>query len=253
MKRLGCSVLIVVASVMMSSQMHAQATASSDIDPDAMTALTSMGTYLRSLKAFQVEAITTKDDVLDNGQQVQYDTHVDVVASMPDRFRISVNGPRQQRIYLYDGKTFTIFAQRVNYYAEVPAPDTVGKLASVLDEKYDIHLPLEDLFYWGTPRSDVAAITSAIDVGPTEVGGITCEQYAFRQPGLDWQIWIQLGDFPLPKKLVITTLTDEARPVYTAVLTWNLAPSYNDAAFQFDPPGDAHKIAIAPADASTGN
>ena len=44
-----------------------------------------------------------------------------------------------------------------------------------------------------------------IDVGPTEVGSITCEQYAFRQPGLDRQIWIQLGDFPLPKKLVITT------------------------------------------------
>lgn len=252
MKRLNFCALILMASAMMSTQMWAQAAATSDIDPDAMAALNSMGSYLRSLKAFQVQAVTTKDDVLDNGQQIQYDTHIDLVASMPDRFRIAVDGPRQQRLYLFDGKNFTIFAQRVNYYATVPAPDTVGKLAAVLDDQYDIHLPLEDLFYWGTPRSLSGQITSAIDVGPTEVGGITCEQYAFRQPGLDWQIWIQLGDFPLPKKLVITTLTDEARPVYSAVLTWNLAPSYNQAAFEFDPPKDAEKIVLANAEAATG-
>ena len=45
--------------------------------------------------------------------------------------------------------------------------------------------------------------------------------------------------------MVITTTTDEARPQQTSVLTWNLAPSYNDAAFVFDPPTDAHKIVFA--------
>ena len=29
------------------------------------------------------------------------------------------------------------------------------------------------------------------------------------------------------------------------MLTWNLAPSYNDAAFVFDPPADAQKIVFA--------
>ena len=54
-------------------------------------------------------------------------------------------------------------------------------------------MPLEDLFTWGTPQSKEKEITSAIDVGPTPIHGITCEQYAFRQKGVDWQIWIQLG------------------------------------------------------------
>ena len=79
-------------------------------------------------------------------------------------------------------------------------------------------------------------ITAAMDVGPSDVGGTTCEHYAFRQEEIDWQIWIQMGDHPLPRKLVITTKTDEARPQHTAVYTWNLAPSYNDPAFEFDPP-----------------
>jgi hypothetical protein len=46
---------------------------------------------------------------------------------------------------------------------------------------------------------------------------------------------------------VITTTTDPAKPRFTSVMTWNLAPSYNDAAFAFVPPKDAKKIALAEA------
>jgi len=222
------------------------------INADAIAALNSMGSYLRALKAFQVEAVTTKDDVLDDGELIQFDTHVNLLARMPDRLRIEVTSSRQHRLYFYDGKNFTLYAQRVNYYATVPAPATVGKLAEEVDDKYGIQLPLEDLFYWGGPKSKVGDITGAIDVGPAEVGGVTCEQYAFRQPGLNWQIWIQQGEFPLPRKLVLSTLTDEARPQYSSVLQWNLAPSFNEAAFQFDPPTDAQKIVFAGANASDG-
>lgn len=92
---------------------------------------------------------------------------------------------------------------------------------------------------------NTSQITEGTDIGPATVEGVTCEHYAFRQPGLDWQIWIQLGDHPLPRKLVLTTLADEARPQHTEVLNWNLAPSYDEATFTFDPPDDARKIVFA--------
>jgi hypothetical protein len=111
-------------------------------------------------------------------------------------------------------------------------------------EDYDIEVPLVDLFMWGTDESAVKKITSASDIGPSTVEGVTCEHYAFRQEGLDWQIWIQLGDFALPRKLVLSTLTDDAKPRHTSVLTWNLAPSYNEAAFTFDPPQGAARITM---------
>jgi hypothetical protein len=269
MKRLSILALVTIASLMLLAQFRTQPAAAknsttstpakkaaaaddSAINADAIAALNSMGTYLRTLKAFQVNAVTTKDDVLDDGQLIQFDTHVDLLARMPDRLRVEVTSSRQHRLYFYDGTNFTLYAQRVNYYATVPAPPTVGKLADVLSDKYGIELPLEDLFYWGGPQSKVGAITGAIDVGPAEVGGVTCEQYAFRQPGLNWQIWIQQGEFPLPRKLVISTLTDEARPQYSSVINWNLAPSFNEAAFTFDPPSDAQKIVFATTDAPSG-
>ncbi len=169
----------------------ASAAGNSGIDPDAVAALKSMSSYLRTLKAFQVKAVVTRDDVLDDGELIQYDTHVDLLARMPDRLRVEVTSSRRQRLYFYDGKSFTLYAERVNYYATVPAPPTIGKLSDVLHDKYDIDLPLEDLFLWAGPESKIGEITGAFDVGPAEVGGITCEQYAFRQPGLNWQIWIQ--------------------------------------------------------------
>jgi len=42
------------------------------IEPEAMAALTNMGGYLRSLKAFQVDAVTSAEDVLEDGQKVQF-------------------------------------------------------------------------------------------------------------------------------------------------------------------------------------
>jgi len=211
----------------------------------AMAALDGMAAYLRTLKTYQVQAATTTDEVLDDGQTVQYTGTTNIVVQMPNRLFADVSSDRSRRTYLYDGKTFTLWARRVGYYATVPAPATLRELADVLSDKYDIEVPLSDLFLWGAPGWNTADITAARDLGPSEVGGTTCQHYAFRQEGVDWQIWIQKGDFPLPRKLVITTMTDEARPQHTAVYTWNLAPSVNDAAFTFTPPSDARKIVLA--------
>ena len=236
-------VLAICASVPLKAQ-EPSPQKSDLIDPDAMGALNTMGTYLRSLKDFQVTATITSEDVLTDGEKLTY-THTTSVLSAPNKLRIETDGDQKSRLILYDGKKFTFFARRAGYYATVDAPPTTGELIDVASDKYGIEIPLLDLFLWGGPRASSNEITEASDFGPADVGGITCEHYSFRQPGLDWQVWIQLGNHPLPKKLVLTTTTDDARPQHTSVFIWNLAPSYNDAAFVFDPPADAQKIVFA--------
>jgi len=243
-KRWLYSMLILGFSLSLSAQTSPVQKA--DIEPGAMAALGKMGTYLRTLKAFQVKAVETVDDVLDNGQTVQSNRVIDMVAVRPNRFRVDIKSDDKNPILFYDGKNFTVYASLLNYYATVPAPPTIAEVIKHVQEKFDIDFPLVDLFYWGAPESTEAQeITSALDIGPSSVEGITCEQYAFRQNGLDWQIWIQQGDYPLPRKLILITTDEDARPRFTQVLTWNLAPSFNDEAFTFDPPQDAQKIAIA--------
>jgi hypothetical protein len=223
----------------------------SDIDPDAMDALNKMGAYLRSLKAFQVDSESSNDDVLDDGEIITDTRSSTLLAVSPNLLRAELKGDDRNTFLFYDGKNFTVYGKLLNYYATVPAPPTTAKLVDQIYNEYGIEIPLVDLFKWGNDEAAIKKITSAIDVGPSSVQGITCEHYAFRQEGLDWQIWIQLGDFPLPKKFVIRTLTDDARPQHTSNLVWNLTPSYNEAAFTFDPPTGAERIPLKDLNADT--
>ena len=215
------------------------------VEPDAIAAIEKMGGYLRTLTSYQVDATISTEEVLTNGQKVTFHNVTHVLARMPDRLRVSVQGDRRNRLYVYDGREFTMLARSANYYATAPAPPTIRELANVLEEKFGLEMPLADLFRWGGPESDTGAITSAMFVGVSPVAGVNCGHYAYRQKGLDWQVWIQQGDYPRPRRLVLTTVTDEARPQYVATLDWNLAPSLNESAFTFVPPAGAGRVVFA--------
>jgi hypothetical protein len=213
------------------------------MDTAAINALDRMGRYLNGVREMEVSATITIEHVLEDGQKVQNSASADLVAVRPNRLRLAVNGDRHQRLFLYDGKTFVLWAPTLRYYATAAAPESIIQLADTLEERFDIELPLVDLFRWGTPAAPLSDIQGARDLGPAAVGGITCQHYAFRQDGLDWEVWIQKGEHPLPRRLVLNTLTDDARPQYTATYTWNLAPSYNNDSFTFVAPPDARAIA----------
>lgn len=217
------------------------------VAPEATRALNQMGEYLRTLKSFQVKAVISRESVMLDGQKVQFDGTADLLVQRPNRLRLEMKSDRSERHFFFDGKTFTLFAPRTSYYATVAAPPTIGQLADTLETRFDIELPLVDLFRWGTPEGVDGNLTAANYIGPSQIEGVTCEQYAFRQNGVDWQVWVQSGEFKLPRKVVITTTTDEARPQYSAVYTWNLAPSFDDAAFAFVPDKDDHRIVLADA------
>jgi hypothetical protein len=135
------------------------------------------------------------------------------------------------------------------YYASVPAPPTIRETLELAAQKYELEVPLADLFFWGTDEARLGDIQSAINVGPGTIDGVLCDHYAFRQEGVDWQLWIERGDAPLPRKLVITTTEEETQPQYAAQLTWNLTPQLDNQMLTFTPPEDAHQIVLCKADA----
>src|SRR5262245_44719283 len=93
-----------------------QTPASPSLDQGAMAALGKMGTYMRTLGAFQIHSTTSREDVLDDGQKIASDGVVDILVRRPDRFMAEINTDAQHRMFFYDGKTFTIWARRMNYY-----------------------------------------------------------------------------------------------------------------------------------------
>ena len=81
-------------------------------------------------------------------------------------------------------------------------------------------------------------------IGPSKCGNAVCDHVAVRQQGVDWQVWIERGKTPLPRKLVITTLDEPSQPQYVAVMTWDLAPRFDATTFRFKAPSGAHRIPI---------
>jgi hypothetical protein len=80
-------------------------------------------------------------------------------------------------------------------------------------------------------------------VGSSTVGGVEVHHLAFRGSVVDWQIWIEKGDRPLPRKYVITSKWIAGAPQFTAVFSdWNTAAKLDDAQFAFSPPPEAQKI-----------
>jgi hypothetical protein len=66
---------------------------------------------------------------------------------------------------------------------------------------------------------------------------------AFRGNEVDWQIWIQEGSKPLPKKFIITSKWLTGAPQFTVVAKkWDLSPKLTEDFFTFVPPQDGQKI-----------
>jgi hypothetical protein len=212
------------------------------VDPQAIKALEHMGGFLRGLPAFAITAETTTDEVLANGQKIQLSSEAEVRARRPDKLRVDIKSDRKQRQLFYDGKTFTVNGPAGGYYASFAAPPTLAQTISTAEHRYDVEIPLVDLFYWGTDKSGLKDIQSAIDIGPATIDGVETEQYAFKQRDVDWQVWIEKGDRPLPRKIVITSTQAPAQPQHVAVLDWNLKPNVSNAVFAFNPPKDSHRI-----------
>ncbi|HEX3139458.1 MAG TPA: DUF2092 domain-containing protein [Rhizobacter sp.] len=220
--------------------------AANPVDPGAIQALKDMGTYLQTLKRFQVSTDLTGERVLADGQKLQHHAGATLDVSRPNKLRARMSSARSERVLYYDGKNVTLFTPAQKYYSTVAFSGSLGELVSKLEERYALEIPLSDMFLWGTPAAPLDKIESAMNAGQDFIGADLCDHFAFRQGPFDWQLWITTGSTPLPRKLVITNRSDEARPQSVSLITWNLKPASTDASFVFTPPAGAKAIEILP-------
>jgi hypothetical protein len=212
------------------------------VDPAAVQALKDMGAYLQTLRRYQVSLDLTGERVLQDGQKLMHSASAELYVAQPNRIRASTSTATSRRVLSYDGKKVTLLFPDSNYYSSVDFSGTVAELVGRLRSNYNVELPAADLFAWGTPAAPVEGLESAMNAGQAIVNGTLCNQYAFRQAGIDWQIWLSASGNPLPMKLVVTSLADDSRPQSVTEFHWNLKPKFQDSAFTFVPPAGAKPV-----------
>ncbi|MBO9519817.1 MAG: DUF2092 domain-containing protein [Porphyrobacter sp.] len=221
----------------------AQSTASA-VDPAATAAAQRMRDYLRSLQSFEVRAQATAEEPLDSGGKVQVSNRVRYEYRAPDRLFAEWQSDRELRRLYFDGQTVSLVAPVVGFYTTVERKGSAAEMLQHISEQYGVVFPLPDLFLWAWSTAPAENVTAATYVGYASVEGRPADQFMFTQGDVDWQVWIARGDQPLPLKLVITDRSDPTMPSYSAVLKWNVNPTFSDDRFVFTPPSDQTKIEI---------
>jgi hypothetical protein len=213
-------------------------------DPRALKVLQDVGAYLRTLKHIHLNATSDTDQVLDNGQTVQFNKLTELIATQPNKLRISVADGPHRRTLFYNGKHFVLFDQGQRFYAEGPAPANIDALLDDMNTRYGVVLPLADLFRWTSGTADEVGISSALYITDQDIDGQLCAHYAFRQPDVDWQLWVHPGPRPLPCQLVITRQDVEGKPRHSIRYHWINDKEAPASAFEFSPPAGTRPVPL---------
>ena len=113
--------------------------------------------------------------------------------------------------------------------------------------EYGISSPVADVLYSDPYKILTEKLTTGIYVGSSTVRGIPTHHLAFTQDNIDWQIWIEDGARPVPRKALITYKNVTSSPQITMWLSnWNFAPRLADSLFEFLPPENAKQVEIKP-------
>ena len=216
------------------------------IDPEAVAAVQKMESFVKTLTSFSVHVDTTTDEVLLAGPKVQFGGAMDATVRLPNRLRLTVaRDDKHTQEFFYDGSTLAVWIKDRDAWASAPVAPTVAEMIAQVRAKYALSFPLDDLLRGASQGSLLNGVTAGIVIGTGVVAGVECDHLGFHKEGRDVQIWIEKGDRPLPRKFVITTLSEPSQPQHSEVLTWDLTPKIDEAMFTFAPPAGAQKIVFA--------
>lgn len=218
------------------------------IEPEADQALRQMSDYLKSLKAFTLRTENTADELALAGSKLQFGQTVNIHVKRPDRLRANAEGDLANQQFFFDGKSITLFNKDKNVYTTLEAPGTIEEALEYAQKTFDLSAPLADLIYPDAYNVLTQNVHSGHYVGLHLVRGIQCHHLVFIQDDIDWQIWIENSQTPLPRKMVITSKWLAGAPQFTALMSyWKTAARLPQDLFIFTPPVTAQKIDIIPA------
>lgn len=218
------------------------------IDPQAKAIIERSSQLLASTKQFIFSAHTTSERLLRDGQKVQLAQNERITVQRPNKLAAIVVGDRENFRFWYDGSVVGLYNVREKLVSTTDAPNTIDATLDALATKHGMSLPLSDLVMSDPHKAMCEHVQSALYLGTGYVFDAVCHHLAFRQDGIDWELWVDAGERAVPRKLVIHYRDEPQAPEYTAFLTeWDLAPKLPDDAFASPAPKDAKSVPFAAA------
>jgi hypothetical protein len=204
-----------------------------------------MSDRLARATAFSLEAEEIYDEVPDQSPRRQLSATRRVFVRRPDHFAGDVSGDALNRSFWYDGRTFSALDKEQNVWTSGAVPPTIDEALDWVFDKTGRVIPLADFVYADPYARLMGSVERGVYLGIHEAAGVPCYHLAFEQATIDWQLWIDAGKEPLPRKLVIAYKTEDEVPQYAVTIRkWDLEAKLPDELFHFTPPPGASRVEI---------
>jgi hypothetical protein len=230
--------IVLALSMLLSQTGRAQA-------DDADKILKAMSDYMASQSTISFSFDADIEVVTPDIQKIQYASSGQTLLTRPDKLRATRTGGYADVELVFDGKTATVLGKSANAYAQLDAPGSIDQLVERLRNQYSVALPGADLFSSHVYEDLTEDIVEGVHVGRGVIDGVECEHLAFRDTDTDWQLWVEVGDRPVPHKYIITSKTIAGAPQYTLrISNWKSGVQAAADAFVFKAPEGAKKVDI---------
>lgn len=208
--------------------------------PSSREVIRAMSETLRAAERIRFRAEIEFDEVLDDGQRIQFAGATSVKLRKPNGLSVDYRDDVSAKKLWYDGSSLTLYDPFHDVYASAAAPPEVGEAVDRFELEYGVSFPLATLVLGNPYETVISRALRGTYLGLHDVSGTACHHVAFVGENVDFQLWVEQGERALPRKLVVIYKQEPGFPQYEAkLLDWDLDAKLSDADFRRQVPAEA--------------
>lgn len=214
-----------------------------DVDPRADALLKKMSDYVGGLKSFSADVHMIDQQMLADGFKLSLFRQGSFQIQRPNKLRLTRQGMVIDQVAYYNGKDLVVDGKTLGAYVTAPV---TGDIDAALDKGAETlggELPARDLVSVDAYTPLMEPVERGVYVGKVPMGKAVCHQLAFRTAEVDWQLWIQDGDTPVPCMYSITSRWLAGAPEFTVSFSnWKSNQKFPASTFEFKAPAGAKAL-----------
>jgi hypothetical protein len=219
--------------------------AAGGLDPSVAQRMQAMSDLMKSTQTFSFKTVEDQHRVRANGQERDEHYTREVIVHRPDGLWFHRVKEGKSLYVWYDGKTLTARSDSLKVYAQLDMPPTLDEGFDYLASTFHFPMPMGDILYSDPYAAFIGDSTRGKIVGDEEIGGVKCQHLAFTDPVVDFEVWVENGQRPLPCRVNITYKTLDGPPRASITFSdWNLSPQVPPDQFTASVPSDYRRIPV---------
>ena len=213
------------------------------VEQYALDRLKQMSNTLTASQSFSYRSESSIELQSKTGQFITFFTENEVALQRPNKLRMNLSGDTRNLQLYFDGSKVSAFHEDDNAYAVSPPLASIDEMLDFIMAKAQISFPSADLMYSDPYAVMTKNLTDATVIGDSMINSVEVEHFAYREPTIDWEIWIAKGEKALPMRLAVTYRQVERQPSFLVEFTdWKLNPKLKANTFDFKAPANATQV-----------